>query len=477
MLTDNQLPRSTPEAQGISSSAILSFVDAVEAHIHELHSFMLLRHGSVVAEGWWSPYRAGSNHMLFSLSKSFTATAIGLAIEEKCLSVDDLVLSFFLEDAPEIVSENLAAMRVRDLLSMTTGHAEDTTAFMRASEDGNWKKAFFILPIVHQPGTFFLYNTGATYMLAAIVQKVSGMMLLDYLQPRLLEPLGIQDAWWEVSPEGINMGGFGLNVKTEDIARFMQLYLQKGTWNGRRILSEAWVDEATTYKISNGKDPKSDWAQGYAYQFWRCQHGAYRGDGAFGQFGIVMPEQDAVLAITSGLGDMQPVLDLVWEHLLSAMQDAPLPEDPAARDALTHRLSNLALLPPQGQASSPLAASVSGNIYKIEPNPIGLDTVSVHVVETTCMIALKSFFGDYQIACGNAAWNEGMIDFMERQWRYVASATWTANDTLTVVFRLTETPFYFTIVNHFTRNQVAIDAKLNTYFFPVNYSLVGQLQS
>ncbi|MBW7461807.1 serine hydrolase, partial [Paenibacillus sepulcri] len=149
-------------------------------------------------------------------------------------------------------------------------------------------------PVEHEPGTHFVYNSGATYMLSAILQKVTGQTLLEYLQPRLIEPLGIKGAAWDVCPRGINVGGWGLNVTTEDIARFGQLYLQKGMWNGQRLLTEEWIAEATSSQISNGDGGVNDWAQGYGYQFWRCRHGVYRGDGAFGQFCIVMPEQDAV---------------------------------------------------------------------------------------------------------------------------------------------------------------------------------------
>ncbi len=321
MLTaaQSKLQHGSPERHGIASSAILGFVEAVEQQIHDLHSFMLLRHGSVLAEGWWSPYAPERPHMLFSLSKSFTSSAIGLAVMEGRLSVDDRVLSFFPDETPAQVSENLAAMTIHHLLSMSTGHAEDTTSYLFKAQGESWVKTFLALPVEYEPGTHFLYNTGATYMLSAIIQKVTGEKLLDYLTPRLLEPLGIEGAEWEESPQGINTGGFGLSVKTEDIAKFGQLYLQKGLWHGNRILSESWIATATSSQISNGDDANSDWAQGYCYQFWRCRHNAYRGDGAFGQFCVVMPEQDAVLAITSGLDDMQAVLNLVWEHLLPAM--------------------------------------------------------------------------------------------------------------------------------------------------------------
>jgi CubicO group peptidase (beta-lactamase class C family) len=241
MTTQLSLPRSQPELQGITSNAILAFIEAVEEQQLELHSFMLLRHGHVVAEGWWNPYKAELPHMMFSLSKSFTSTAIGLAVAEGILTLDDQVISYFPEDVPSEISENLAAMQIRHLLMMGTGHDIDTTDSFWVQPEGNWAKAFFSIPVEHKPGMHFLYNTGATYLLSEILQKASGQKLLDYLQPRLLEPLGIVDAAWTECPRGINTGGFGLSVKTEDIAKFGQLYLQKGIWNGVKILSEATI--------------------------------------------------------------------------------------------------------------------------------------------------------------------------------------------------------------------------------------------
>src|SRR5262245_27028568 len=279
-----ELPRSNPEAQGVSSAALLSFIEAADKSIDSLHSFMLLRHGQVIAEGWWSPYQAQSPHSMFSLSKSFTSTAVGLAIAEGKFSLDDEVLKFFPEDAPVESVANLKAMRVRDLLRMNTGNENEPPR----PRDQSWKKAFLNHPVRFKPGTHFLYNTQATYMLAAIVEKTTGMPLLDYLSPRLFEPLGIQNPTWEKSPEGITAGGFGLSIRTEDIARFGQLYLQKGKWRGKQLVPLAWVEGATSYQTSNGSNPRSDWDQGYGYQFWRCRNGAYRGDGAFGQYCIVL---------------------------------------------------------------------------------------------------------------------------------------------------------------------------------------------
>src|SRR5829696_8334198 len=247
------LPRTTPEAQGISSSAVLSFIEAADK-IDSMNSFMLLRHGNVVAEGWWTPYSAPSPHSLYSLSKSFTSTAVGLAIAEGKLSLDDEVIKFFPDDVPADASANLKSMRVSDLLRMSTGHQAEPQRTAEAA----WTKTFLAQPVPFKPGTHFLYNTAGTYMQSAIVQKVSGQTVLDYLRPRLFEPLGIENPTWEASPQGISAGGFGLSVRTEDIAKFGQLYLQKGNWNGKQLVPASWVAEATARQTSNGSSPSSD---------------------------------------------------------------------------------------------------------------------------------------------------------------------------------------------------------------------------
>ena len=260
------LPRSSPEAQGVASPVVLSFIEAADKQIDSLHSFMLVRHGHVVAEGWWTPYAADTPHMLFSLSKSFTSTAVGLAVAEGKLSVDDPVLKFFPDDAPANPSANLKAMRLSDLLRMSTGQQSEPAR--RSTEP--WTKTFLAQAVPFKPGTHFLYNTSATYMLSAAVQKATGETVLDYLKPRLFDPLGIAKPTWEASPQGISAGGYGLSVRTEDIAKFGQLYLQKGKWQGKQLVPEAWVEAATARQTSNGSNPNSDWDQGYGYQFWRC---------------------------------------------------------------------------------------------------------------------------------------------------------------------------------------------------------------
>ncbi|MEQ1863012.1 MAG: serine hydrolase, partial [Chthoniobacteraceae bacterium] len=241
------LPRSTPEAEGVASAGIHAFLDAMAAAKHELHSFMLVRHGRVVGEGWWAPYAPGLRHSMYSMSKSFTSTAVGFAVAEHKLRVEDRVISFFPDDLPKNAAERLAGMRVSDLLTMSAGTAKEPTGAVTGQE--NWVRAFLGQSLAQTPGTTFLYNSAATYMCSAIVQKVTGERIVDYLRPRFFEPLGIEGATWEMCPRGINTGGWGLSVPTEALAKFGQFYLQKGSWNGRQLLPAQWIELATSFKI------------------------------------------------------------------------------------------------------------------------------------------------------------------------------------------------------------------------------------
>jgi CubicO group peptidase (beta-lactamase class C family) len=471
---DLRLPRSTPEAQGIASGEILTFIETAEKEIDALHSFMLVRHGQVVAEGWWEPYGPEIPHTLYSLSKSFTSTAVGIAVAEGRMSVDDLVLDAFPEHAPADPGQQLKAMRVRDLLRMATGH--HTEPVLRS--ETNWIKAFLAQEVAHKPGTFFLYNTPATFMLSAMVQKATGETVLDYLRPRLFEPLGIENPTWGTSPEGITLGGYGLSIRTEDIARFGQLYLQKGQWKGRQLVPAAWVAEATARQVSNGSNPRSDWDQGYGYQFWRCRHNGYRGDGAFGQYCIVMPDLDAVVAITSGVRDMQAVMNLVWDRLLPAMRAAPLPEEPTANASLKRKLSALSLRPVRGEATSPRAAQVVGKLYEFPANESKIESVRIESAEPgEVVIRVRREGVEQRIVSGYGTWRKGrMLAAGATPEQAVAvSGAWTAEDTYSTRICLYETPHHVIMRLKFDGAQLILDSEYNVTFGPAQQpQLIGK---
>ncbi len=442
MSTAVPLPRRSPESQGISSARILDFINAVEDNKLEFHGFMLVRHGNVVAEAWWPPYEAEQPHLLYSFSKSFTSTAAGLAIDEGRFSLDDRVTAFFPDDLPAEVSPNLAAMKVRHLLSMATGHTEEPSR-----PSANWVRAFLEKPVTKEPGTHFLYNSMATYMVSAIVQKMTGQRVTDYLDSRLFQPLGIVKLHSERCPRGFDIGGWGMSARTEDMAKLVQLYLQRGVWNGERLLSETWVEAATSKQVSNGVTPESDWCQGYGFQFWRSRYGCFRGDGAFGQYGVAMPAQDAVVAITSFVGDMQKPLNLVWQHLLPAMETRPFPENPAAQRELAERFAGLAVPAPRGRKSSPLVASVSGKTYRFEPNDQKLAAIRYDFGTDDGRLTITDDRGVHAIDVGYGRWKNGSTTYKSgflhgcEFLRTAANGGWTNETTFTFKLALNNTPF------------------------------------
>lgn len=345
----------TPESQGLSSWAILKWVDYAD-RVGGFQSFVLMRHGKTLAEGWWSPCETNGTHLLYSLSKSFTSTAIGMLADEGKLDLDERLSDIFPESLPQEPSANLLSMRVRDLLTMTSGHTNDSFKAFAAASDGDWRRAFMAWPVPLRPGMKFRYDSGATYMLSAVVGRKTGQRMTDYLRSRLFDPLEIGPVVWNRSPLGDDVGGSELYLATRDMAKFGQLWLQRGEWRGRRLLSLDYVRLASSKQTGNGlasfegQDVREDWNAGYGFQFWMCRHNAFRGAGAYGQFVIVMRDQDAVMAINSNTS-MQDTLESVWAHLLGAMKDRPRAEDPDGVAALRNRTASLARPTVEGRRS------------------------------------------------------------------------------------------------------------------------------
>lgn len=445
------LPRSTPEQQGISSAGISRFLNNIRDSGQEFHSIMILRHGHVVAEGWWAPYSAEHRQQLYSLSKSFTGTAIGLAVAEKRLTVEDAVISFFPNDLPAVLSDNLASLKVKHLLSMSVGHAKDSILLLEQSPEGtSWEKTFLSLPVVYKPGSQFMYNSGASYMLSSIIKKITGLSANHYLQPRLYQPLDIVGATWTENAEGVNMGASHLRIKTEDIAKLGQLYLQNGVWNGKKLLSREWVASASGKQMESGKYDSS-WGYGYGYQFWLNPPGGFRADGAYGQYSMVLPALDAVVAITSESADKETTMQLVWKKLLPEMTDAPLPENAAAYRNLQQELKALAYEPPKLGMESSVINEISGKDFLLDKNVFNAKAVSFRFAGNTCVFTLKEEGKpdiiitngiNHWIRKGNrkpdahSLFSLRRIDFDSI---VAASATWVNDHTLLLTWRFIET--------------------------------------
>jgi CubicO group peptidase (beta-lactamase class C family) len=466
----SRLPRSRAEAQGLSTAALDAFVAALDSSAQdsgpEIQTLMLLRHGHVVLEEEWSPYRLTDPHLLFSVSKSFTSTAAGLAIDAGLLSLDDQVISFFdADELPEKISDNLAAMKLRHLLTMTTGHDEDTVEAL--SRDRRMVKIFLGLEVEHEPGTVFVYNSGATYMVSAILQRVTGEGLLDYLRPRLFEPLGATEATWQVSREGVTVGGWGLSINTESLACFGQLVLQRGEWEGKLLVPAEWYEAATSKQVSNDNQENPDWKQGYGFQFWRGRHNTYRGDGAFGQFCLVLPEYDAVLIITSSTSNMQAILDSVWEHLLPALKGNEVTPVP--------RPERLELRPPAG----PAPAGGDGHTYRFdENNTAGLSAVRLDPDGTGVFTFTDDHGGSHDLVCAAGDWREESAEGTvgdgapEAGHRVVTSAC-ADGDAFVATIRWVDTPFAGTFTCRVADDTMTVDTQLNVSFGPTENTMTS----
>jgi hypothetical protein len=403
---------------------------------------------------------------------------VGFAVSEKKLTVDDKVISFFPDALPDTVSKYLAELKVRDLLSMTAGQEPDPT-FRIVSGDSNWVKSFLKTPVINEPGTKFLYNTLATYMLSAIVQKATGEKIIDYLKPRLFDPLSITGMDWEVDPGGINTGGWGLRLKTEDMAKFGQLFLQKGKWNGQQLLPVSWIEEATTSKIDQDPDAtkaqkdSSDWKQGYCYQMWRCRNNCYRADGAYGQYIIIMPEKDAVVAIQAETMDMQSELNLVWDFLLPAMRDDKLPLNPGVEGVLKKRLESLALPKPVNGNGISVVAQISGRTYELVPNDLHIESANFTFQDSLCIASLVVNSVPYKFSFGMGKWAEGETTLLGPDLLGKAKAhfvglgpskvagcfAWKDDKTLELELRYVESPHHENITCTFDGNDVRISVK------------------
>lgn len=329
----DQLPRG--KASEELTNAVDAFYEATvnepqgNAHIN-LHSIMILKHGKVVMERWYNGQTAQMPHTMWSVSKTFTATAIGMAINEGLIKINDKVVSYFPDKLPEEVSDYLANMTVRDLLTMTCGH--DIALDFNTLESDDWVRSFLEVPVTHEPGSYFVYNSVGTYMLSAIITEVTGQSLNDWLEPRLWKPLGIKKPEWD-DVNGISCGGWGLHLRTEDMARFGQCLLQNGRWNGEQVIPKEWVLEMTTYKVPSGPAgtrledmprlgitaDNNQWAKGYCYQMWICSDGGFRADGANGQYIMVFPDKDVVLVLTTDSNQYQPYMDIIWKYLIPAL--------------------------------------------------------------------------------------------------------------------------------------------------------------
>lgn len=359
-----------PEEVGVSSSLILEYIENLEKSQTEMHGLMIMRHNKMITEGWWTPYGPNLRHGLQSHTKTYAATAVGIAYTEGLVKLDERIIDIFPEESPKDPSENLKLLTVRDVLCMGCGMDE----MPRPSKD--WIRDFLHTPVNHKPGTTYMYNSTGSTLLGAIVRQKTGLGLFDYLKPRLFDKIGINydNLRCSCMPDGMEVGGGGMFATTEDNFRLMKLYADGGVWEGERILAEDYVKLATTNQNDSATESinnpeASDNFLGYGFQIWMCKpHRAYRADGAMGQFTIILPDLDMEIAITEtavGAHWAQSTLNITWDFVEKITEDKVLPEDKEAYDKLSRKLQRLNIGNPECQPFSPTIAKISGHKYKV----------------------------------------------------------------------------------------------------------------
>ncbi|AIQ43357.1 serine hydrolase [Paenibacillus sp. FSL R5-0912] len=477
------IARDLPENHGLSSQALSRFFMEVREQGLEVNSFMLLQGGKVTAEFTRMPYRLGTPQLLYSLSKSFTSIAAGIAWDEGLLKLEDSVISFFPDKLPEVVTPNLVHMTVHHLLSMNAGHHCDIYPAVVKEQD--WITAFLAQQVEHEPGSYYRYSTPSSYMLAAIIERVTGQKMTDYLMPRLFEPLDIPRPSWETCPLGITAGGMGLSLSTESIAKFGQMLLDKGIYNGRRIVSAQYIERAASEQSDNRAGvERIDSAQGYGYQFHLCRRGCYRGDGSFGQLCLVAPEQNIVIAATASFGNMsrlQVLLDLVFEYIFDALGPALLP-DSGHQASLQKLLSDwstsaLPVLQPAFPGKWPVTGF--GGTYLISDNPHGLKRITF-TVKNKLKITLQMVYGDerdnvlpFDLTKPVCTEDVFYKDLALHRQQVITYASWLAEETLKLTLYYIETPYMVTYIIGFTDDQLLVRFNINVSLNISEYSAAG----
>lgn len=400
----NELPRSTPEEQGVPSKALVALFDSLSAlPLTDMHAVVVMRHGKVIGEMYPKPYAPEYRHTMYSCSKTFVGVAVGLAIEDNRLRLDDRVASFFPELLPDSVSKDLANMKVRDLLTMASGVKPDWNMRSRGKE---WIRTFLSKPVV-APGTKYAYDSMVSYMLAAVVQKATGKKLTEYLQERVFTPMNVTEWAWEESPEGVNTGGWGVHIQPESLAKFGQLILDEGRWNGKQLVPAEWIREMCKKHRETGREV-------YGYHIWHCggHDGAVRADGALGQYVISILDKDMVVVMTEAtLGNGRDQRRLIWDVLLPTIKDEPLPANKKDYQLLQKKQATYKLPEVKGKASSAFASNWENQTIELGKNPFGWKSLRMNFGKKEVMLNVTETNGKtYKLPFGYKEWKTASMD-------------------------------------------------------------------
>jgi len=373
-MKDRKLITVTPESVGIPSAAISDYLETLKERGVNLHSFLMMRDGKICAEGYCPPYSENKLQRMYSISKTFTAMAVGLLIDEGKINLEDKVIDFFPEYRPEKPHKWLLDMTVQDMLKMSTA----VTHTFHRSGGGPWVKSYLNAPVDHPPGTVFIYDTGASHTLCALVEKISGMPMIDYMQGRFLKYIGFsEDAWCIKGTDGYSWGGSGVMATLRDLAKFASVVMNGGRFEGKQLLSEDYVKAATSCQIFNDEFTNGcRWNQGYGYQIWILEDGAFAFRGMGSQHAICFPKHNFIFCCTADNQGAELWDRLIYEELyrrvLPMLNKEVLSENVDEQASLVEMCNNMELAVVKGTTDSPMKEVINGVVYALTENPMGM---------------------------------------------------------------------------------------------------------
>lgn len=451
------LPRASASSVGIDPDRLIAFLDEVKAAGLDLHGFMLHRHGHVVAEGWTWPVDPNEPRVLHSMAKSFTGCAIGLAIDEGLLRLDDRLVTFFPDDVPADADPRLADMTVEHLLTMRTGHASNTSGSVWRGIDTSWIAEFFKIPLAYAPGTEYVYTSAASYMLSALINRVTGQTLHDYLKPRLFEPLAIHNETWDIGPDGVNPGGNGLTAPVSAALKLAVLHGQNGVWEGRQILPAAWVEAAT--RPQGGPDSR------YGYHWMMKPGGAFSALGVFVQMAAVYREHGATLVVVGGMKNSAEIIPFIERYFPAAFGGGGTPEADARLEA---RLASMAERPLLVSACA--APADSTRVFAMAENGLGVKQLSFDFRAGVLTFELTDNQATHRLSVGIDDWLPGNTSMPGRALHHgyefhnaqiVAGARWLNAQTLEMTWIYPQTAFRDRVVCVFEGDGVSFARTVN----------------
>ncbi len=434
----NRFEYASPESLGIPSAAIAAFLNDMKENRFPLHSFILMRHGVIAAEGYVPPFDAERKHRMYSVSKSFTSVAVGMLITEGRLSLEDRVADFFPEYLPKDPSPYTLRATVRDLLRMATPNEENSYGW----DDTDFVKTFFTnTRDKHEPGTIFHYDTAGTTTLCGIVEKITGMPILEYMRP-LLDALGIsKDIWCIQTPEGRSWTGSGIMCTSRDLLRFGLFCLRKGEWNGRQWVDRQYMEEATSKQIDISVSNSGYAETGYGYQFWMLRNGGFACSGMGSQYAFMMPSMDTVMVTTGdtqGIDNAEDVIKCGFYRILASMTDGPLPESEEGQRLLKESMP-VSLPGPVGKTDNPSAGAYSSVTYRFDPNRFGFLWMKADFDGDACILTYEKGTGVHRILLGMGCWKAFSFPdayagknscVMDTHYRCLGMAAWDSESTL-----------------------------------------------